>query len=402
LTNKKNSVSYYSDKLEKKWKALKNRFITYQIIKKMNITKTNFVLAAIFFIFTFSSLLALEMKKVIILDFINIEKKPNFQYLEVSITDAVREGMIKKFVFQEIDRSKWEEVADLNFLYKDDYYTKSVATNLGLLAQQDIIISGGFKIISTDDAKNVEYKKDKDLPIIATQVRILNIATKKPVAEFIEEGPADNRIFESVNKIVERINEEAKAVLPSREEWEKKGLKDEVEKAPFFENFNLGFRAGPVLALYGVAKRINLEQPAFFIAAKTNLSRFHNSFALQFETGIFKHSPVKEKNVSIDHYDVTSSNYVFSGYTGWDLIYFKFLGLHPQIGGGIVWQLTNFNGEIQTTNSIIIPFAAGGSEVSFKLNPFLSVILGARCMAEIEKPGITYINTATGGINFKW
>ncbi|MDH5721209.1 MAG: hypothetical protein OEZ13_11450 [Spirochaetia bacterium] len=172
-------------------------------------------------------LYAASLKKVLILDFINIDKNSNYQYLEASITDAVREDLKKLFAFRETKKRQIDEVSKTNFLFREDYYTKSTAMNLGLLAKQDVVISGGFKIINASEAKSDELRKEKDTQIIAAQVRIFDIAKKKTIAEFIEEGPVDSRIFASVEKIANRISQEAKAILPNKEDWQKTSAEDE-------------------------------------------------------------------------------------------------------------------------------------------------------------------------------
>lgn len=93
----------------------------------------------VLFALSLTSLQAEGLKKVLILDFINIEKNANFQYLETSITDSVTEMLRKRFAFTESDKDKTESVATENFLFRDDYYTKSTAMNLGLLTRQDIV-----------------------------------------------------------------------------------------------------------------------------------------------------------------------------------------------------------------------------------------------------------------------
>ena len=42
------------------------------------------------------------LKKVIILPIVNIEKDPNFAYLEGSITDSLKERLREKFAFDEL------------------------------------------------------------------------------------------------------------------------------------------------------------------------------------------------------------------------------------------------------------------------------------------------------------
>ncbi|RME91251.1 MAG: hypothetical protein D6767_05500 [Candidatus Hydrogenedentota bacterium] len=96
--------------------------------------------------FSFSDFLfSARIKRVLILDIKNIEENPNYNYLENSITDAIRNLLKKKFAFYEMPKEKWQSIAEENYVYPEDYYTRTSAMNVGLLTKQDIVIAGEFK-----------------------------------------------------------------------------------------------------------------------------------------------------------------------------------------------------------------------------------------------------------------
>ncbi|MES0491859.1 MAG: hypothetical protein ABUK01_17825 [Leptospirales bacterium] len=150
---------------------------------------------------------AAGLKKVMIMDFKNIEKNESYQYLESSITDAVKKSLKAKFAFRELAPKVWKAKAKKNFfLHEDEFYTKNVALQLGLINNQDIVIGGGYKIRSGK---------------IYTNVHIYDIGKKKLVKEFVIKGYADNRIFASVEKIAQQIAKEIESILPNKDNWEK-------------------------------------------------------------------------------------------------------------------------------------------------------------------------------------
>ena len=52
----------------------------------------------------------------------------------------------KQYVFKSTPQKKWKQIAEDNYLIKQDYHTFSVSVNIGLLTNQDIVISGYYKI----------------------------------------------------------------------------------------------------------------------------------------------------------------------------------------------------------------------------------------------------------------
>lgn len=94
------------------------------------------------------------LQKVTILPIININKDANYAYLESSITDSLRERLRQKFAFSKLPEEKWALVAEQNFILRDDFHTRTAGMNLGILANQDIVINGGFQPVNTKTAKD--------------------------------------------------------------------------------------------------------------------------------------------------------------------------------------------------------------------------------------------------------
>lgn len=340
------------------------------------------------------------LKKVLVLDFINIEKKADYDYLEASITDAVKEMLKKQFAFRETSRSKWEEIADMNFIYKDDYYTKTAAMNLGLLAKQDIVISGGYRILTeTQTTGKGKRRKKETVATIVTNVRILDISKKKTIAEFVEKGPADNRIWDSVAKIAERITEEAKAVLPSKEEWQRTGAEDDVELI-IVENLAFGIRAGGAMYSSGFADRIEVKQPIAALLFRGNLPIIWEKVFFELDAAYHRSQPIEGENPDIEQLNIETENYLLGGYFGVDFKVFG-IGLHPKIGGGYVIQQTEVTGYRNEQLDNSFPYAGGGLDISYDVNNYLSVVLGIMNYTEFEEGEITLLNAAVLGVNFR-
>ncbi|AFM13022.1 hypothetical protein [Turneriella parva] len=156
-----------------------------------------------------------------LLDFKNVLKKTDYDYLEASLTDAVRNRLKEKFVYREIEKSEWQAVAKQNFVMEEDLYTFTAAMNLGINAQPDVAIFGGFFI---------ESKRGSSQQEIRTRVRILDLNERKEIADFEMKSVVDASIFETVEKIADRIANEAAAVLPGKEAWAKGEALDTTRK----------------------------------------------------------------------------------------------------------------------------------------------------------------------------
>lgn len=148
-----------------------------------------------------------QASRVAIIDIKNLSGSTNYDYLESSITDAIKERLKEKFAFSAMSRERWISLAHESFfLFEKDYATKSFALGIGLMGRQDLVVGGSFTI-----------EKQK----IITTVHLISAKEKKVIKEFTVSGHADARIFDSVNTIADRVAEEARSVLPNKEEWQK-------------------------------------------------------------------------------------------------------------------------------------------------------------------------------------
>jgi len=148
-----------------------------------------------------------QASRVAIIDIKNLSGSANYDYLEASITDAIKERLKEKFAFSAMSRERWQSLASESFfLFEKEHATKSFALGIGLMGRQDLVVGGSFTI-----------EKQK----IITTVHLISAKEKKVIKEFSVTGPADARIFDSVNTIADRVADEAKSVLPNKEEWQK-------------------------------------------------------------------------------------------------------------------------------------------------------------------------------------
>ena len=132
-----------------------------------------------------TTLQAATLRKVMILDFKNLDKNPDYGYLEDSITEAIRNDLKAKFDFKELPQKDWRNLAEKNyFLWPEENHSRGFALNLGLLARQDIAIGGYYQAI-------IEKKSRRGAYVIRAHVFVLDIGKKKVVSEFDMIMPAD-------------------------------------------------------------------------------------------------------------------------------------------------------------------------------------------------------------------
>jgi TolB-like protein len=327
------------------------------------------------------------MKKVLVLPFINIEDNKNVQYLEATLTDAVRKKLKKLFVFQKLPQRQWQQVAQNNYFFRDDYATKSVAMNLGLLAKQDVVIAGGYRVTGKQELK------------IHTTVRILDISQKKVIAEFTEIGPADNRIFDTVNTIAAKISDKAKAVLPTKGEWQKKGLSVEPSQ-PFMSDFRLSLGAGGGFYLLDHSDNIEAKQPALSAGLSGNLPFLWSRLILGLEASYIQDTPIADKNPNIEGLNIVTSNYILGASLG-PRFYLGSLAVWPRFGGGYLIQTISVTGDRTDELTHSMPFARGGFVLAYPLNASLDLTLAVDSLAEFDAGSLTLLNMARLGVQFR-
>lgn len=153
------------------------------------------------------------LKKVIILDFKNLDKNPDYNYLEGTITDAVRTELKAKFDFKELSPKTWRTLAHKNYYnWPEENYGRGFAINLGMLAKQDLAVGGYYQAVP-----------DKKTPVggamqytIRVHVFVVDIGKHKLVTEFDMALPADATIFAAIETLSARVVKEAQRVLPNK------------------------------------------------------------------------------------------------------------------------------------------------------------------------------------------
>jgi len=345
--------------------------------------------AAIFLLTT--SLDAQALKSVMTLDFINIEKKENYQYLESSLTESVREKLKQNFAFKDITSDIYQPIADQNYIYRKDFYTETAATNLGLLAKGDIVIAGGFRIVETK--KNTEVR---------ISVLLIDTAKKKNIAEFTEKAPADASLFETVDKIATRITKEAAAVLPSKDDFQRKGYATS-ERRPWFGDFSLSLHAGGTLYFKGLAQYFKPEQPAINLNMTVFMPVIWHRFFLQGDFTLLRHSLKEGNDTVVQSLQLSgvTTNYMLMGYLGVSFPISGRISLLPKIGGGYIMQTTQVTGSSAGNfNNGFVAFG-GGADLLFSINKNLDASLGLVSLAELERSAFTYVFQGMLGIRLR-
>ena len=333
-----------------------------------------------------STIFSAELKKVLILDFINVSKDPGFGYLEKSLTDAARKKLQKKFAYREMAPSEWAAVMKDNHIFREDIHTKSAALQLGLLSRQDVAISGGYTVASKNGKAAIQ-----------TTVNILDIAEKKVIASFSEDTAVDSNMFNAVDKIADRIAHEARRVLPNKEDWAGKSIS---EPLVILNNYTLGARVGGGFYKTGYGEQLTPDLPAFGILARANVPIAWKRLAIEVGGTLMTQQPTGN-NAALEGLSVRTSNYLVSAAFALDFILTSSLGLHPKFGGGYGMQLTTVTGTRNENLQNGFPFAMAGLDLSYSLTRSISLVMGVASYYEKETDGSTFYNQLNLGLNYR-
>jgi|GEM_PF-3117425 len=358
-----------------------------------------------------SSLFARSEKRVMLLDFKNVLKKSDYDYLEASLTDAVRNRLKEKFVYREIEKSEWQSVAKQNYVIEEDLYTFTAAMNLGINAQPDVAIFGGFFI---------ESKRGSSQQEIRTRVRILDLNERKEIADFEMKSVVDASIFETVEKIADRIAKEAAAVLPGKEAWAKGEVADKTRTmnqisirggySPLAfgakdRRVGAGTQHGPTDVQNMMSIGVDFQHFGFF---SESLGVF---FTAGFRSGRDSFSYIQDGSA------VPVTVLGLSGNLGitWRQYLATRFYFQPFIGGGINYDTLKFDfgsrtvsvnstsGQAlsQTDLAIAAPAAIIGTRIGYALTRGLFLEIGATYGAQFYSSGFGQVINADVGVGFK-
>jgi len=150
-------------------------------------------------------------KRMLIMDFRNTHGDPNFQYLEISLTESVRKYLHEKYEILEPEPAEIQRrVRDGYFLFPEEFHNKNVALQLGILTGQDVVLSGGFK----------QKTSEQGSTIIIVDVIILDVEHKTLVKKFTYELKVDSNLFVAIDKLAQRVVVEAKSILPYKGQYD--------------------------------------------------------------------------------------------------------------------------------------------------------------------------------------
>lgn len=160
-----------------------------------------------------------RLKKVLILDVVNIDKNPNYEYLVGSITDALIEKLKTNFAFKETPKTDWQSAAQKNDLFfEDESYTKTFAMTLGIRMRQDIAVSGGFKVVIVKGQQQMR-----------ATLFLIDVPNKKIIDTVEKNMPLTGDMFSKVDELANQLAKSAETVLPGKDFYEKN--KDDFDVA---------------------------------------------------------------------------------------------------------------------------------------------------------------------------
>ena len=150
---------------------------------------------------TFSSVFAAETikRKVLIIDFTNINNSTNYQYLETSIPESFSNSLEKTKNFHILNRNTWKnEVADGKYSKKDSFNQK-VALQLARQSNADVVIIGSF--VAMDDQMQVFAKA-------------IEVSSERPIIASTTLAPLDGNMFSAISKLTDEMSVEMNHKLP--------------------------------------------------------------------------------------------------------------------------------------------------------------------------------------------
>jgi len=350
-----------------------------------------FALAAVFL-----TPLAAELKKVIIMPIINIEKDANYAYLEGSITDSLKERLREKFAFEEMPEAQWAKVAEQNFILRDDFHTRTAAMNLGILANQDIVIHGGFRPVNKKVGVGIKAS------ILATAY-ILDVKKKRVVSTIEVTLPADSELFTAVSQVADRMEGETRKIIPSKEEAARSNFK--VAGAPIFADPTIGLNVGGGYYFAGYAKYFTAQLPVLGATFRLRMPRFSERLYMQTDFVFMNHKLKEGSDSALQSLGVssTTSNYMLSVSAGYQIPFKQKWYFEPQLGGGYVLQSTSVTGSgINSTLGNGFPFGRASFVTGYHINAFIDALFTINVVSYIESSTVTVLPLGLLGIHYKF
>lgn len=360
-----------------------------------------------------------KLRKVIILDFKNLDKNPDYGYLEDSITEAIRNDLKAKFDFKELPQKDWRSLAEKNYyLWPEENHSRGFALNLGLLARQDIAIGGYYQAIIEKKARRGAKAHDF---VIRAHVFVLDIGKKKVVSEFDMIMPADASLFGAVEELAARVVKESKSVLPNKGEAGKQQFDDD-EIGPH----ELTIAGG--IAVYSLPAAFTGNYTGSTVLyAKDFKDTVAGSLAYTYRDFLFRNVQIEllaggqfgsnDLSVANDTKRIKASLTVLAagGHLGYRFSFWRFF-LTPFAGGGFSLAsvkldystlaklpLDAFGNELSSSNlNISAPFAEGGLHLGIQITNRVALQFTGNYRQSIYLTESNGQLMVLGGLNFRF
>lgn len=162
-------------------------------------------------IFLTSTVHAQGLKKVLILDVVNIDKNSNYDYLVGSITEALTAKLKENFAFRDTPKDAWQKAAQNNdLLFEDESYTRTFAMTLGIRMRQDIAISGGFRVAVV-----------KGQQVMKATLFLIDVPNRRIIDTVEKNMPLTGDLFSKVDELARDLTKAAEKVLPGKDYYAK-------------------------------------------------------------------------------------------------------------------------------------------------------------------------------------
>ena len=138
----------------------------------------------------------------------NASGNKDFDYIGGSISTELKKQISDRFAVSELPDSDWESLARKNdFIFADEFSTRSVSLQLGIILKRDIVLSGIYRVMPA--------RKKGDPDTLLFNIYLLGIRDKVIISNVSFETPADGTIFAKTEHLRDRIVAELAKVLPA-------------------------------------------------------------------------------------------------------------------------------------------------------------------------------------------
>jgi len=138
-------------------------------------------------------------RKVLILDFVNTQRSPDYAYLESTIPDAFMEPLEKTKVFELLPRSLWSEFISSKGFKKEEAWMENKAVKAGQEGNSDVVVIGSFAVV-----------KDK-MHIFS---KAIEVASGRVIISRSKSSNIDGTMFDAISGLANEMSADMKDKLP--------------------------------------------------------------------------------------------------------------------------------------------------------------------------------------------